>query len=123
MSDDKIFKYKGKTLEELKAMDIKDLASLFPSSLRRKITRGFTEQEEILLAKIRSNEKNIKTHVRDMIVLPEMVGLKLSIHNGKEFVTINILEEMIGVKFGELAPTRKIAKHSGGSNKKTEVRK
>jgi len=123
MAEEKIFKYKGKTLEELKAMSINDLALLLPSIVRRKIKRGFTEQEEIFLKKIRAGEKNVKTHVRDMIVLPEMVGMKISNYSGKEFVQINIVEDMLGMRFGQLVPTRKIAQHSGGGAKKTVVRK
>ncbi len=123
MSDDKIFKFRGKTIEELKALSMDDLAVLLPSDLRRKMKRGFTEQENKLLKKIRANEKNIKTHARDMFVLPEMVGLKIGIYNGKEFVQVVLTEELVGVRLGELAPTRKIAKHSGAGAKKTEVRK
>ncbi|MCA9496943.1 MAG: ribosomal protein S19 family protein [Nanoarchaeota archaeon] len=118
MAEDKIYKYKGNTLEELKAMPIEKLALLFPSSLRRKINRGFSEQEEKLLSKIRKGEKNIKTHARDMIVLPEMVGLKLGVYNGKEFVEVNIVQEMIALRLGELAPTRKIASHTTLNDKK-----
>ena len=123
MAEEKKFKFRGKTLEELKAMSIEDFALLLPSNIRRKVTRGFTEQEEIFLKKIRSGETNIKTHLRDIFVLPEMVGQKISIYNGKEFVQINIVEEMLGMRFGELVPTRKIAQHSGGGAKKTSVRK
>ena len=123
MAEEKKFKFRGKTLEELKAMSIEDFALLLPSNIRRKVTRGFTEQEEIFLKKIRSGETNLKTHLRDIFVLPEMVGQKISIYNGKEFVQINIVEEMLGMRFGELVPTRKIAQHSGGGAKKTSVRK
>ncbi|MCA9458916.1 MAG: ribosomal protein S19 family protein [Nanoarchaeota archaeon] len=118
MAEDKIYKYKGKTLEELKVMPIEKLALLFPSSLRRKITRGFSEQEEKLLTKFRNGEKNIKTHARDMIVLPEMVGRKIGIYNGKEFIEVNIIDEMISLRLGELAPTRKIATHTTLNEKK-----
>ena len=123
MAEEKNFKFRGKTLEELKAMSIKDFALLLPSNIRRKVTRGFTEQEEIFLKKIRSGDKNIKTHLRDIFVLPEMVGLKISIYNGKEFIQINIVEDMLGMRFGELVPTRKIAQHTGGGAKKSSIRK
>ena len=123
MAEDKIFKYKGKTLEELKALSVKELAELLPSSQRRKINRGFTEQEVKLLAKIEANEKNIKTHCRDMIVLPNMVGLKIGVYSGKEFVQVLIVEDYIGLRLGELVLTRKIAAHSGAGAKKTVVRK
>jgi small subunit ribosomal protein S19 len=115
---DKIFKYKGKTLDELKAMKIEELALLFNSDVRRKIKRGFTEQEKKLLAEVQAHVKNIKTHCRDMIVLPEMVGQQLQIHKGKEFVPVDIVDDMIGMRLGDLAPTRKIGiKHSSAGSK------
>lgn len=124
MSDDKIPKFKGKRIEELKALSFEEFVALLPSRLRRKVARGFTAQEQILLKKIENNEKNIKTHCRDMIVFPNMVGLKIGIHNGKEFVQIQIIEEMLGMRYGQLAPTRRIGvSHAGMGAKKTEVRK
>ncbi len=113
----KIFTYRGKTLEELKKMNLKDFAQLVPARKRRSLLRGFSEKQKKLLEKIRkANEgkykKLIKTHCRDMIVLPEMVGLKIMIHQGKEFVPVIITEEMIGNYFGEMALTRKQIKHS-----------
>ena len=112
--DDKVFRYRGKTVEELQNLSLEEFVSLLPSRIRRKFSRGLTEEEQKLLNKINANEKNIKTHCRDFIVLPSMVGMKISIYNGKEFVAVTILEEMIGMRLGELAPTRKIAKHPEG---------
>ncbi len=123
MSSDKVFRYRGKTLEELKAMSLEEFAELLPARERRKIKRGFTEQEQKLLKKIRNNEKNIKTHCRDMIILPEMVGVKIGVYNGKEFVEVIIVEEMIGHRLGEFSLTRKLVKHSGVGAKRTVVRK
>jgi len=123
MAEEKVFTFKGKTLEELKAMSIEEISLLLPSMLRRKINRGFTEQEKIVLAKVESGEKKIKTHCRDMIVLPSMVGLKIAVHNGKEFVEVFIVQEMIGYRFGQLAPSKKIAVHTSMGAKKTVVRK
>ena len=121
--DDQIFKYKGKTLDELKALSMEELSILLPSSQRRKIKRGFTEQEQKLLDKIKKGEKNIKTHCRDMIILPEMIGLKIGIYNGREFISVNLVADLIGLRLGELAGTRKIVSHSGAGAKKTVVRK
>ena len=73
----KEFTYKGKTPEELSEMSLSQFAEIVPSRLRRKIKRGFTEQEKILLKKIEKNEKNIETHCRDMIILPTMLRLLL----------------------------------------------
>lgn len=124
MANDKVYLFKGKTMDELRAMPLEDFAALIDSTKRRKMKRGFTEQENILLAKIRSGAKNVKTHCRDMIVLPEMLGMTIGIYTGREFLSIRLVDEMVGLRFGELAPTRKIGvKHAGGGAKKTDVRK
>ena len=77
-----------------------------------KIKKGFTDQEKILLKKIRSNQKNIETHCRDMIILPEMIGLTIKVHNGKTFSPVTILEDMMGHCLGEFALTRQRVAHS-----------
>jgi len=123
MAEDKIYKYKGKTIDELKALSIDEFALLLPSTLRRKIKRGFVEQEQKLLEKVEQGVKSIKTHCRDMVVLPNMVGIKMSIYNGKEFVDIHLVEEMVGMRFGQLVPTRKIATHTTMGAKRMVVRK
>ena len=57
-----------------------------------------------------------------MIVLPEMVGERIGIYNGKEFISVHIADEMLGLRLGEMAPTRKIGiQHSGAVElKKTD---
>ncbi len=110
----KVFTYRGKTLEELRKMSLQELAELLPARERRKIKRGFTEQEKKFLEKLRKKpDAYIKTHARDMIVLPEMVGRKIGIHNGKEFVPVEIIPEMIGHRLGEFTYNRKKPVHSG----------
>jgi small subunit ribosomal protein S19 len=106
------FRYRGYTLEELLQMSMEDFAKLLTSRERRKIKRGFTEQEEKLLRKLRK-KGTARTHCRDMIVLPEMVGKVVYVHNGKEFVRVEIKPEMIGHRLGEFAQTRRFEKHSG----------
>lgn len=116
--DKKIFKFRGKTLEQLQALSLEEYVALQTSRVRRKFKRGLLEQEQKLLDKIMNGERNIKTHSRDFIVLPKMVGNKIGIHNGKEFVQVQVIPEMLGMRLGELAPTRKIAVHSGSDDKK-----
>ena len=108
----KEFTFKGKTVEELKGMGINELAQFMTGRPRRTIKRGFTEQQKILLKKLRSNEKNIETHCRDMLVLPEMIGKTIKVHQGKEFVPVIIEPEMIGHYLGEYVLTRKKVAHS-----------
>ncbi|MAG50157.1 30S ribosomal protein S19 [archaeon] len=113
----KEFTFHGKTLEEIKKMDLKEFAKLIPSRKRRSLLRGFTDKQKIFYDKVKKfkeekNTKIIKTHLRDMIVLPEMVDLMIGIHSGKEFVPIKIIPEMLGSYLGELVMTRKRVAHS-----------
>jgi small subunit ribosomal protein S19 len=108
----KEFRYRGYKLEELQKMNLEQIAELLPARERRKIRRGFTPEEEKLLRKLRK-KGTARTHCRDMIVLPEMVGKVVFVHNGKEFVRVEIKPEMIGHRLGEFALTRRFEKHSG----------
>ncbi|MBI2138514.1 30S ribosomal protein S19 [Candidatus Woesearchaeota archaeon] len=104
--------YKGKILEELNKMSLQDLMKLFPSRQRRSLKRGFTDQEKRLLKRIRSKKQNIKTHCKSLIILPEMVGATIKIHQGREFVPVLITFDMIGHYLGEFILTRKRVEHS-----------
>ncbi len=108
----KEFTYKGKSLDELKKMSINEVAQIFPARQRRSLKRGFTEQQQILLKKIRANQKNIETHCRDMIIIPEMIGQTIKVHSGKEFVPITIEPDMISHVLGEFVLTRRRVEHS-----------
>ena len=108
----KEFNYRGKTLEELKMLSLNELASLLPARQRRSLKRGLTEQQKILLKKIKKNESNIETQCRDMIILPEMIGKTIKVHSGKEFVPVIIIEVMIGHCLGEFVLTRRRVEHS-----------
>ncbi|MFH1788634.1 MAG: 30S ribosomal protein S19 [Candidatus Altiarchaeota archaeon] len=117
----KIFKYRGRTLEELRQMPMDELVTILPSRIRRKIKRGFDERQKKLLLAVKKAQKQlaeggeakpIKTHCRDVPILPDMVGLRLMVYNGKEFIIVEIQEEMIGTYLGEYAHTRKQVKHS-----------
>ncbi|MHC1635911.1 MAG: 30S ribosomal protein S19 [Candidatus Methanospirareceae archaeon] len=104
------FRYRGYALMRLRKMKLEDLAALLPARQRRKIKRGLTEEEEKLLEKLKTRDV-VKTHLRDMIVLPSMVGKKIGIHNGKNFEYVEIKPEMIGHYLGEFALTRKKVVH------------
>lgn len=112
--EDKVFRYRGKNLEELQALSQDEFVALLPSELRRKFKRGLVEEEEKLLEKINAGQNHLRTHVRELIVFPNMVGKRISVYNGKEFVQVNVIEEMVGMRLGELAPTRPVAKHPEG---------
>src|SRR5659263_623296 len=100
------FTFRGKSLEELKKLSQDEFALLVPSRQRR-----LSEDHKKLMHKVKIKDPNIRTHLRDMIVLPEMVGLKIAIHSGKEFTPIDILPEMMGHYFGEFVLTRKKVSH------------
>ena len=109
----KEFIYRGKTLDELKKMELVDFIQLIPSRQRRSLSRGFTEQQKKLLKKLRKNKQNIKTHCRDMVIVPEMIGRTIKIHKGtKEWGILLIQPEMLGHTLGEFALTRRGVSHS-----------
>ena len=115
----KEFSYRGHNLTSLIGMSMDEFINLLPSRQRRSLQRGLTPEQRILLEKLRETkeaqkqgkEVNLKTHVRDLIILPEMVGIKIQIHNGKEFVNVEIKPEMIGHYLGEFAITNKPVRH------------
>lgn len=126
--DWKKFRYRGKTLEELLNMSLDEFTQLLPSRQRRSLQRGFTKAQIKLLAKVREVLKNpdlakkavIKTHVRDMIILPEMVGLTFAVYNGKEYIQFKITPEMIGHYLGEFSSTTKRVTHGEPGLKATK---
>jgi small subunit ribosomal protein S19 len=113
----KEFSYRGHSFESLSAMSMDEFINILPSRQRRSLQRGLTADQRVLLEKLRTAKEanagkaSIKTHVRDLIVLPEMVGAKIGIHNGKEFVEVDIRAEMIGHYLGEFAITNKPVRH------------
>src|SRR3989304_2397328 len=112
-------RYRGHTLESLLGMSMDEFITLLPSRQRRSLQRGLTPEQRILLEKMRAVREaqkkdpavTIKTHVRDLIILPEMVGVKIQIHNGKEFVAVELKPDMIGHYLGEFAITNKPVRH------------
>ncbi len=107
----KAFSFRGKTIEELQSLSLKELAELLPSRQRRSITRGFNPEKKNIMEKLKK-KNSIRTHVRDMIVLPQFAGKTINIHNGKSFEPVIIQEDMIGMFFGELVLTRRRIQHN-----------
>ena len=82
--------------------------------------------DEKLMKKVKTAQKQkggqmIRTWSRASMVVPEMVGLTIAVHNGRKHVPVYITENMVGHKLGEFAPTRMFRGH-GGSEKKTGMR-
>jgi len=113
------FKYRGHTLEELKKMNMDQFIQLLPARARRSLNRGLPPRQKKLLerlrrayrAKKRGKDLLTRTHVRDMIIFPEMVGLKIGVYNGRVFEMVDIKPEMIGHYLGEFSLTRKRVQH------------
>ncbi|MEM2123464.1 MAG: 30S ribosomal protein S19 [Candidatus Bathyarchaeia archaeon] len=110
------FTYRGYTMDQIQKTSMDKFIQLLPSRQRRSLLRGLTEQQRILLERIRRAKRNpeskpVKTHCRDMVILPEMVGLTIMLHNGKEYVPIKIRPEMIGHYLGEFAITCRRVTH------------
>lgn len=104
--------WRGKNEEDVKKMDLKEFSQMVTARERRKMLHGFTPQEKVLIKDVQNNEKQIKTHCRDMIILPIMVGKMIHVYNGKEFVQFMVTLEMLGHRLGEFALTRKSVRHS-----------
>lgn len=128
----KEFSLRGKSFEELKSMTIDEFARLLPSRERRSLKRGLTEPQKKLLEKLRKKpEKFHKTHMRNMIILPEMVGKKFGIYKGgaaegdksSKWVTLDIMPKMVGFRLGDFAISVKRVQHSApgiGASKSTK---
>ena len=112
----KQFTYYGLTAEELEKLPTDKLFKLLTARARRSLKRGINDGKRKLIDEIKDakagNHKNtIKTHLRDLIILPYMVGVTVNIFSGKEFVPITISDEMIGHYLGEYVITNKRVTH------------
>ncbi len=111
----KKFAYRGKSIDEIQALSLEDVSKLMNSRQRRSLMRGMTKQQKKLMEEVRKwkgKDVVIKTHARDMIIIPEMVGSKIGIYTGKEYKVVTIEDAMLGHYLGEFALTRKTVKHS-----------
>ena len=122
------FTYRGIELDALLDMSNEDFMSLVHARARRKFQRGLKRKPMGLIKRLRKakaecqpNEKpaTVKTHLRDMIVVPEMIGSMIGIYTGRFFVNTEIKPEMVGHYLGEFAmtyiPTRHGAKGKGAT--------
>ncbi|MGD0251048.1 MAG: 30S ribosomal protein S19 [Thermoplasmata archaeon] len=109
------FTFRGRTLPELQAMSLEELAGVLTARARRSIRRGFNTETTQFFERLKTTpkEKVVRTHCRDALVLPDHVGRRVAIHNGKAFTEIEIRPEMIGHYYGEFSLTRRFEKHSG----------
>ncbi len=109
----KEFQYRGKSLGELKEIDTREFAKLLTSTARRTVLRQFDLIENFInrcKKKIAKN-KPIRTHSRNLVIVPRMVEMVIYVHDGKQYKQIKIIPEMIGHKLGEFAQTRGKVQH------------
>lgn len=112
MNMPKEFKYRGRSLDELKEMSMDEFIQLLPSRMRRSLRRGLSNEQRTLLSKIRQDgDEPIRTHARDLVILPEMVGKRIHVYNGQEFVEVKVNQKMIGHYLGEYAITMQEVRH------------
>jgi len=109
----KEFKYRGKTIEELNNLNLREFIDLLKSNEKRSALRQINELQKFILKCKKKNGQNktIKTHLRHLIITPEIIGLKIKIYNGKIFFQIEISKEMLGHRLGEFSVTRTKVKH------------
>ncbi|OLZ40057.1 30S ribosomal protein S19 [Natrinema saccharevitans] len=111
------FTYRGHTLEELQSMELDEVVELLPARQRRSIERGLSVEKEKLLEEAREAGEEetannpIRTHLRDMPILPEFVGLTFEVYNGQAFERVRVEPEMIGHYLGEFRLTRTSVEH------------
>jgi len=115
----KEFLYRGLTFKQLESISMDEFIHMLPSRQRRSLRRGLSPEQRKLLENTRLAKEamrqgktmTMKTHARDMVILPEMVGVSIQVHNGKEFVNMTITPEMIGYYLGEFAITNRPVRH------------
>jgi small subunit ribosomal protein S19 len=114
----KEFRYRGYTVEELQEMPLEQVLALLPSRQRRTLNRELSHEKKRLIERVRasaSEGRAIKTHARDMVILPFMVGLTVNVYNGREFVPVEVKPEMVGHYLGEYSnPIKKVVHGTPG---------
>merc|ERR1719262_1435225 len=126
------YAYRGIDLEKLVDMQNEDLMNLFRARQRRKFSRGIKRQPITLLKKLRKAKKAcaygekptpVKTHMRNMVIVPEMIGSVVGVYNGKNFINVEVKPEMIGHYLAEFSITYHPVMHGqGGKKGKSEMK-
>jgi len=112
----KEFTYRGLSQKELEELPLDKLLKLFPARIRRSLTRGINDNKRKLIGEIKATKEGklktpINTHLRDLIILPNMIGTTVNVFSGKEFVPVTITSEMVSHYLGEYVITNKRVSH------------
>ena len=110
------FTYRGLSQKELEKLSVDKLLKLFPARIRRSLTRGINDNKRKLIGEIKAAKEGklktpINTHLRDLIILPYMIGTTVNVYSGKEFVPVTITTEMVSHYLGEYVITNKRVSH------------
>ena len=110
------FTYRGLSQKELEKLSLDKLLKLFPARIRRSLTRGINDNKRKLIGEIKAAKEGklktpINTHLRDLIILPYMIGTTVNVYSGKEFVPVTITSEMVSHYLGEYVITNKRVSH------------
>ncbi|KAL6768653.1 RPS15 [Auxenochlorella protothecoides x Auxenochlorella symbiontica] len=114
------YSYRGVDLEQLMDMSTDELVELFAARQRRRFQRGLKRNALALIKKLRAVKKDtpagekpeaVRTHLRNMIILPEMIGSIVGVYNGKTFNQVEIKPDMIGHYLAEFSISYKPVKH------------
>lgn len=120
--------YRGQQLEFLKTLDVRESAKYLKSRSRRSVLRNFDSIERFV-KRCETNiaaKKKIRTHLRDIVIVPKLVGMNIQIYNGKTFNDVLITVEMIGHRLGEFSLTRNKVNHGTagiGATKSSKAQK
>jgi len=109
------FNYRGRTVEELRAMTPEEFLALLTARARRFVKRG-DRRYKLLVTRVKraaASNKVVKTHIREAVIIPEWLGMRFGVHNGKEFKSVEITPEKLGHRLGDFAHTTGPVKHSG----------
>merc|ERR1712066_622457 len=116
----KKYSYRGVDLDKLLDLSNQDLMEMFRARQRRKFSRGIKRKPIALLKKLRKAKRDtgygekpdpVKTHLRNMVIVPEMIGSVVAVYNGKQYINVEIKPEMIGHYLAEFSITYKPIKH------------
>merc|ERR1719421_1741353 len=116
----KKFSYRGIDLEKLLDMSNQDLMELFRARARRKFSRGIKRKPITLLKKLRKAKREtpygekpeaVKTHLRNMVIVPEMIGSVVAVYNGKQYICVEVKPDMVGFYLAEFSITYKPIAH------------
>ncbi|CAM9994525.1 unnamed protein product [Ectocarpus sp. 6 AP-2014] len=114
------FTFRGVDLDKLLDLSMEEFMELVHARARRRMSRGLKRKPMALIKRLRKAKKNaapgekprgIKTHLRNMLIVPEMIGSIVGIYNGKSMNGVEIKPEMVGHYLGEFSITYKPVRH------------